>query len=247
MPRRRATLSTETIDVEGLTVAVVRKKVKNLNLRVLPDGSVRVSVGPTVGLDQVTRFVSQKRAWIDRARSRLADKRAIDVRSFVEGATINLWGRPLTCHIEEVPGSGSAYRATFAMKGGRLIARCGERCAADDSVAQGLRDQMFERWLDDTFRDAVERELHPLEELVGKRSSKIRLRRMKTRWGSCNVKTAAVTLNTQLVHYPIECLRYVIIHELCHLYEPNHGPRFHQLMDGFCPNWKDLRATLNLR
>ena len=62
---------------------------------------------------------------------------------------------------------------------------------------------------------------------------------MTSRWGSCNVSTARITLSTHLVHHDPRCLTYVIIHELCHLYEPSHNERFHALMDGFCPDWRE--------
>ena len=247
MPRGTSTQRTETIDVNGLQVTVIRKSVKNLNLRVLDDGSVRVSVSPRVSMERVVRYVDSKRDWIERARQRMLEKVDIGERHCAEGATVYLWGRPLTCHIVDASTSMPARTCSFAVEGDRLVTRCGARAAYDDSAGMDLRDRMLERWLVDTFRDAAEQLLSPCEGLVGKRCSTIRLRRMKTRWGSCNTRTAAVTLNTELVHYPQECLRYVIIHELCHLYVPNHGPRFHELMDRFCPSWREIRARLNRR
>lgn len=247
MPRGTFTQRTETIDVNGLQVTVLRKRVKNLNLRVLSDGSVRVSVSPSVDIEHVIRYVDSKRDWIERARRRVLEKVDISERHCVEGAIVYLWGRPLACHIEDATAGTSAHACSFTVEGDRLVARCSAREVHDGSTGVDLRDKMFERWLVDTFRDAAEQLLSPCEELVGKRCSTLRLRRMKTRWGSCNIRTAAITLNTELIHYPQECLRYVIVHELCHLYVPNHGPRFHELMDRFCPSWREIRATLNRR
>lgn len=73
----------------------------------------------------------------------------------------------------------------------------------------------------------------------------IKFRSMKSKWGSCNVKTGVITLNTLLVAMPIECVEYVVVHELCHLIHPDHSPNFHQAMSGFLPDWKERKKVLN--
>lgn len=72
----------------------------------------------------------------------------------------------------------------------------------------------------------------------------IRLRRMRSRWGSCSVQRD-ITLNTVLMHMPPDCIDYVLYHELCHLHEMNHGPAFHALQDRVCPNWAERKKALN--
>jgi predicted metal-dependent hydrolase len=70
---------------------------------------------------------------------------------------------------------------------------------------------------------------------------------MKTRWGTCNIKTAMITLNLRLAERPAECLRYVLTHELCHLHEAGHGERFWKRMDAYYPDWKRVRKLLKQR
>ena len=72
----------------------------------------------------------------------------------------------------------------------------------------------------------------------------IAYRNMKSRWGSCQPSTGRICINVRLALYPPECLEYVVVHELCHLLERGHGPRFHALMDTFMPDWKERRAKL---
>lgn len=67
---------------------------------------------------------------------------------------------------------------------------------------------------------------------------------MVSRWGSCNVKTGRICINVQLAAQPPECLEYVVVHELCHLREANHGPRFHALLDAYLPHWRDAERKL---
>ena len=82
------------------------------------------------------------------------------------------------------------------------------------------------------------------EPIMGVKAGKIAYRNMTSRWGSCQPSTGRICINVRLALYPPECLEYVVVHELCHLLERGHGPRFHALMDAFLPDWKAIRAKL---
>lgn len=71
----------------------------------------------------------------------------------------------------------------------------------------------------------------------------LRQRKMKSRWGSCSSK-GVITLNTELIKYPVALIDYVIAHELCHLLEFNHSPRFYELMSFVMPDWKRRKTEL---
>ena len=80
--------------------------------------------------------------------------------------------------------------------------------------------------------------------IMGVSPGRIVYRNMVSRWGSCNVKTGRICINVQLAAHPPECLEYVVVHELCHLLEASHGPRFKALMDAFLPDWRSREAKL---
>lgn len=80
--------------------------------------------------------------------------------------------------------------------------------------------------------------------IMGVKPGKLAYRNMVSRWGSCNVKTGRICINVQLAAHPPECLEYVVVHELCHLLEASHGPRFKALMDSFLPDWRSREAKL---
>ena len=82
------------------------------------------------------------------------------------------------------------------------------------------------------------------EPIMGVKAGKLAYRNMTSRWGSCQPSTGRICINVRLALYPPECLEYVVVHELCHLLERGHGPKFHQLMDAFMPDWKQRRAKL---
>jgi predicted metal-dependent hydrolase len=79
--------------------------------------------------------------------------------------------------------------------------------------------------------------------IVGRTPAEIKVRKMKN-WGNCK-QNGIITLNLNLAKKPPICLEYVLIHELCHLIEFNHGKKFKKLMDKFCPNWKKIKKVLN--
>ena len=72
----------------------------------------------------------------------------------------------------------------------------------------------------------------------------LRIRKMTTRWGVCNIKTHIITLNYNLYKYNLECLDYVVVHELSHLIHPNHSASFWNIVEKYCPNYKLIRKTL---
>ena len=82
------------------------------------------------------------------------------------------------------------------------------------------------------------------EPIMGVKAGKLAYRNMTSRWGSCQPATGRICINVRLALYPPECLEYVVVHELCHLLERGHGPRFKALMDGFMPDWRERRAKL---
>lgn len=93
------------------------------------------------------------------------------------------------------------------------------------------------------FAQALEAQL-PLLAPYGVQMPQLKLREMKSRWGSCAWKKGAVTLNTRLFYAPRECLAYVVLHELCHFVHPDHGPGFHALMAALMPDYKRRKGRL---
>ena len=86
--------------------------------------------------------------------------------------------------------------------------------------------------------------IEALEPNLGVKAGKLAYRNMTSRWGSCQPATGRICINVRLALYPPECLEYVVVHELCHLLERGHGPKFHALMDAVMPDWKQRRAKL---
>ncbi|WP_251198086.1 M48 family metallopeptidase [Anaerotardibacter muris] len=119
------------------------------------------------------------------------------------------------------------------------------RIAASPAAhAQSASKEEIEAW-----RAVVKACVPPLVEqwapILGVHPKKIDYRNMKSRWGSCQPETGRLCFNIRLALYPPECLEYVVVHELCHFLEANHGPGFHALMDRVMPDWRTRKKKLN--
>ncbi|MBP3894406.1 MAG: M48 family metallopeptidase [Atopobiaceae bacterium] len=229
------------ITVDGIDVTLTRKRVKNINLRVDHSGNVLVSAPARVSQRTIEEFVTSRLAWIKSARSRVQRERKQMEHACTEGATIYLWGEPMTIRFDATAKPKGNARFHFEKEDGKLAVFMRAADSSDDQA----RERAFDRWLKTELMEHVSVLLPICEQLVGRSCGMVRIRRMKSRWGSCNTKTGVITLNASLVHYDRRCLSYVITHELCHLHEPSHNKRFHQLMDAFCPDWRECRALLN--
>lgn len=180
--------SDEITVVDGIEAHIVRKRVKNVNLRIARDGShVDVSAPSWVSDSEVEAFIRSKSAWI---ASRMAQAAQT----------------PMARVAQATPEEVTAWRETVSACVPALVAA----------------------W----------------EPIMGVKAGKLAYRNMTSRWGSCQPATGRICINVRLALYPPECLEYVVVHELCHLLERGHGPRFHQLMDAFMPDWKQRRAKL---
>lgn len=126
---------------------------------------------------------------------------------------------------------------------------CAQQAKQVDSPAaraERATKQEIEQW-----RTVVKACVPPLvaewERILGVRVQKLDYRNMKSRWGSCQPQMGRVCINIRLALYPPECLEYVVVHELCHMLEPNHGAGFKALMTKVMPDWKQRERILNPR
>jgi predicted metal-dependent hydrolase len=214
---------------------VIRKDIRHIRLSVHPpDGAVRISAPLRMDSLVIRAFAASKLDWILRQRGKLGGKAREPRHRYVDGERFDVWGTGYPLRVVEREGAPKA-----ALSNGTLLLQV--RPGADTA----RRRDIVDRW----YRTQVQQALPPLlavwEPRIGVKAARFHVRRMKTRWGSCNCRAAGIRLNTELAKKPRECLEYVLVHELVHLLEPTHGPRFKALMDRFLPEWKERRRRLN--
>lgn len=235
------------LNVDGLEipVSVVRKRVKNLNLRVRADGTVTLSIPQHLPLARAREFLDRKGEWIaERVRRNIERRPSPDLAGELPDR-IPLWGK-LVPRDSIHANSGQAVGGQGA--GGRAIP--GQAASGRDAGDQGAPGQtaIDQAALDELYRIEVLRALpdvvERMEARIGVHAARWSIRMMKTRWGSCTPKTGAIRINARLAAYPPECLEFVVAHELVHLLEPSHNARFHALLDEFCPGNRGIARRL---
>jgi predicted metal-dependent hydrolase len=115
------------------------------------------------------------------------------------------------------------------------------RSGSSEEKKQATLDQ----WYRAQLKEAVPPVIAKWERLMGVKVNAFFVRRMKTKWGSCNSDRSTIRLNSELAKKPHECLEYIVVHEMAHLLEPTHNHRFVALMDKFMPKWQFHRDNLN--
>jgi predicted metal-dependent hydrolase len=214
-----------------IRVSVTRKRMKNLYLRVLPpEGSIAVSAPLGTSDAEIGRFVTGRLGWIERQRDRISAHRAAEYRC---GDTVYYFGKRLRLQVVERTGRPKAEKSGDTLT-----------LSVKPDADPATRKRTLDAWYRKELVEAAGAVLPSCERTVGKRAGELKIRDMKTRWGTCNVKSGAITINLRLAEKSAECLRYVLTHELCHLYEPDHGERFWKRMDEYYPDWKRVRKLL---
>lgn len=224
-------MTTSLLLVDDLPVEVVRKQVKHLNLSVLSADHVRVSAPWRVPDREIVGFVGERRDWIERHRDRL---RRAAPSAIEHGGEQRVWGRSVPLRL--VPGPSRVW-----LEDGRsLVVR--SPAGADHRDRRRLVDRWLRRQVAAAIPDLESRWSPDL----GVDVATWTVRRMSTRWGSCNPATGRVTLNLELAAEPPELLEYIVVHEMAHLREAGHGRKFQRLMDHHLPDWRQRRRRLNL-
>lgn len=225
------------LNVDGLEipVSVVRKRVKNLNLRVRADGTVTLSIPQHLPLARAREFLDRKGGWIaERVRRNIERRPSPDLAGELPDR-IPLWGK-LVPRDSVQANSGQDVGGQGA--GGRAIP--GQGAPGQTTIDQAALDELYRTEVLRALPDVVER----MEARIGVHATRWSVRVMKTRWGSCTPKTGAIRINARLAAYPPECLEFVVAHELVHLLEPSHNARFHTLLDEFCPDNRGIARRL---
>ena len=225
------------LELGDITVDVVRKDIKNLHLRVFPPaGHVRISAPDRMSLNAIRIFVIAKLGWIKKQQARIRLQQHETPHEYLSGENHFVWGKRYLLAVSE-----SNERPSVELAHSNMLLR------VRPGTCKDKRQAVVEAWYREQLKQALPPLLTKWQPLLGVSVERFFVRRMKTRWGTCNTKVRTIRLNTELVKRPVECLEYVVVHELVHLLEPSHNSRFVALMDRFMPAWKFHRQELDRR
>ncbi len=221
--------------VRGIAIDVIYKDIKNLHIGVYPPlGRVRVAAPLRLDDDRVRLAVIQRLPWIKKQREQLRSAERQSKREMVTGESHYVWGVRYRLKVVERPG-----RAHVEIDGERLLLY----------VPAGTDDQarlaVLQQWEREQLRARIPGFIEKWEPVVGRAVPRWSIRRMKTKWGSCNRESGHIWFNLELAKKHPDSLEYLVVHEMTHLLERNHGERFTALMDQFLPEWRLHRDSLN--
>ena len=225
----------KVIRVIDIDVLVIKKNIKNYHLNVLPvDGKVRVSVPFDVPDEVVRAFVIRKYDWIKKHIKSFREQERQTAREYISGESHYLRGNRYILRVE------TANRPKIEIRGKKYI-----YFYVPEHYTREQRERYYEKWLRKELRKDLEILIPKWEDIMGLKTNEVRIKKMKTKWGSCNPTAKRIWINLELIKKPQKYLEYVIVHELVHLIERKHNKRFKAIMDKYMPGWETYRRDLN--
>jgi predicted metal-dependent hydrolase len=223
------------ITVGEVTVDVVHKDIKNVHLSVHPPtGQVTISAPVHMNLETVRLFAIARVGWIRQQQDKLNQQDRETPREFVNRESHYVWGERYLMKVIEAEAPPA-----IELKHSRMVFQIRPGTDTDK------KKELLDGWYRAQVRESIQPLLATWEQRIGVKASGVSVRRMKTKWGSCNPTAKTILLNTDLAKKPRECLEYIVVHELVHLVEPTHNERFTTQMDQHMPKWRSHRQLLN--
>lgn len=229
-------INSHSIIVSNIEVQVVRKAIKNLHLAVYPpNGRVRVAVPHHITDDNVRLAVISKLSWIKKQQAGFQAQSRQSQREMVSGESHYFLGRRYLLDVVERWGPHDAEIKNNT----DLVLYVTPRTSRDN------RERALHEWYRAELKKRVSKLIAKWEPITGQTVADWGIKRMKTKWGSCNITERRIWLNLELAKKPPECLEYILVHEMVHLLERHHNDNFRTYLNRFLPQWRLHRDVLN--
>ncbi|MBI2779203.1 MAG: M48 family metallopeptidase [Gammaproteobacteria bacterium] len=223
------------INLGEITVDVVKKDIKNIHLSVYPPaGKVRISAPLRMDLDTIRIFAITKLSWIKSQQKKLREQQRETPREYLDRESHYVWGKRYLLKVLEKDAA-----PVVELKHNRMILQLRPKTSDE------RKQEVLDAWYREKLKEAVLPLVAKWEPLMGVKVERFFVQRMKTKWGSCSKISKSIRLNTELTKKPLECLEYIVVHEMVHLLERTHNARFITLMDQFMPKWRFYKDELN--
>ncbi len=214
----------------------VRKNIKHLNLAIYPlDGRVRVSVPYHVTDKHIRNVILSKLDWIRQKQRGFKLQAPQPERQYISGEDHFVFGKK---HRLEVVQSTVRQHVVLDDAGNLKL-------FVKPNISYANKEKLFNEWYRSELKQRVPTLINRWQPVIGKQVDWFGIKKMKTRWGTCNINKRRIWLNLELAKRPVACLEYVVVHEMVHLLERNHSKRFYTFMDNFLPEWQTYKDILN--
>lgn len=213
---------------KSFSYLLTRKQVKNINLRIGTNGDIVVSANPFVPKNKIDEFVSTKIKWILEKQSKVSRHASISATNYNK-KRVWLFGFELKIKVIAAKYNKVVYdkeKINVYLK--------------DEELLDKVLNNFLKKLSNDVFNDIFEITYKHLNNDYELLKPTLKIRSMTSRWGSCMPKKNIITLNSKLIHYPIEFIEYVCLHEYVHLIQPNHSKAFYNIIENYMPNYKEV-------
>lgn len=217
---------------------LIRKDVKNINLRVKPNGEVLVSANDDVPTKAIDKFINSKAKWIEKQLSYYEKTRYIEQgeKEYVNGESFRYLGKQYRLKVFRSDKNKVKYFRGYI------------HLYIDDLEDVEKKEKLIEKWYEKRSEIVFKESLDKMYKLVEAHEidyPSIDIRKMSSRWGSCHIKDRKIVLNSSLIKAPKDCIDYVILHELIHFKYENHDNSFFKMLNILMPDWKDKKRILD--
>jgi len=227
---------TNVLQVCDLNVETIKKDIKNIHLGVYPPtGRVRVAAPLKTTDEAIELLVISKMSWIQKQQSKFIKQERQPKREYVSGESHYFFGRRYLLNVQKTED-----KPRVEIKRTKYI---------DLYVKEDTNHKKKEKIIEDFYRSKIKKQIPNLlekwQKLIGVKVNEVRIKKMKTKWGSCNPKAKRIWLNLELAKKPLHCMEYVMVHEMLHFIEKNHSDKFRYLISSYLPQWDQNKKELN--
>jgi predicted metal-dependent hydrolase len=222
--------SPQILQIEDLIIQITHKRVRNISLRIIRESQIRVTAPFRCPNNIIKEFITTKISWI-KSKLQLIDP--IEDIEFQDGETHNILGKDYN-----LKNQITSHKPYFKVEADNLI------LFSKPTTTILQKTKILDNFFKSLTLGLIPTIISRYEPIIGVSISNHKVQKLKSKWGSCNIRTKEITINSNLLKKPIECLEMVIVHELVHLLEKGHNPRFYGFMDKFYPNWKTADRIL---
>jgi len=218
-----------------MNVRIVKKDVKHINLKVKPSGEV-ILTAPAGSNERDIEYVLKKRAdWIDKKIAFFDAHRDVHEKEFVSGENFCYLGRNYRLKVIESKEEGVKLQRGYL------------QVFVKDTTNYEKKQRLIKAWYTQKAKIHFQKAIEKYKPIVKQEIETVRIREMKTRWGSCNPSKGYINLNLKLIEKPTECIEYVVFHELAHLVHADHSAKFYNYLSLFMSDWEKRKDRLEAK
>jgi len=225
----------QQIELGNIKIDVEQKDIKNIHLSVYPpNGVVRIAAPNRMDLDTIRIFALNKLQWIKKQQAAFKNQARETPRAYLTKESHYFLGKRYLLKViehDQVPKVVLQHSTIV------LYVR--------PKTTTQKKEKIMAEWYRGQLKELVPPLIAKWEKVIGVQSKEFGIKKMRTKWGTCNTTAKRIWLNLELAKKPLECIEFIIVHELVHLLERSHNERFVSYMNAFMPKWRFYREELN--